>query len=1173
MARNWTAAQTDAINARGGDILVSAAAGSGKTAVLVERVIKRLTDRENPVSADRFLIVTFTRAAAGEMRERIDAAIDGLIRENPSDSYLVSQKMLLSAAKICTIDSFCSSLVRENFNLLDIPPDFKTADEGELSVLRVMACEEALERLYQSKSEVFHSLVELLFAGRDDSKLGEIIVELYEKSRSFAFPSKWLQGLCDDFESEGGLKDNRHGKVIFSHARELVEYSLSIAESCLNEIAGDDELEAFLFDTLSSDCAQCRYILEFINDSNWDEAKRVAEAYAPVRRKNTPKHLKDDPTVEMLLIKRKAATDNMKDLSKVFCCSEDDFKSDTEFFLPLVRCLCEAVELFSESFMKLKREKKILDFNDITHAALSLLIKENGDTYEKTALAESLSSFYEEILIDEYQDTNRAQDMLFSAVSKDNLFRVGDVKQSIYGFRQAMPQIFISLKNKFSLYDRESPAFPGKILLGNNFRSRSGVTEIINFIFSALMSEKSGDIEYNKEEELVASAPYSEREGADSELHLLDISDFDGDASADTLQASYIADRINELINGGLTVRDGDGERKASYGDFAVLLRSVSGGKAQTYADEFRKKGIPSFTETGGSFLSSKEISLALNFLRVIDNPKQDVALLSVMMSPVFGFTVDDVSIIRHKKKGDIYSCLLCEVEKGNEKVTDFLSRMTYYRKLCVCLPASELLSEVYNDTGLVSLFEATDKTGMKRANLMLLYDYACTYEKSGYSGLSSFIRFVDRLKEEKQDLTGALGEVQGSDVVKIMTIHKSKGLEFPVCILADCNKKFNRMDETKNLIVSLKHGLGIIRRDEKTFEQYRTVCHGAVKLSMHHDSVSEELRVLYVALTRAREKLVMVAAGKNMRELIKKCSVDLSADVKISPYAVTNAGNYLRWLVSSLLRHDDFSALKAESGVSAHTLKCQAPLKAVLCDITDYEKSGEMKEDTCLSDSELASQIEKKLSYKYKYEALSGVITKRAASEVDRDFIDRDYFASSAPAFMLSGGLTGAQRGIATHTFVQFADFKNAKQDPDAEIEQLVSRGMLTRQQADGINKKALAAFFESELYERILKSENVMREKKFTIQVPVNEIYDGLEAFADEMMMIQGIADCVFVEDGELVVVDYKTDALKNEDDFRIKYSSQVLIYKRALEECTGMRVKSTLLYSFHLSKVIEV
>ena len=406
MSRNWTEAQKDAISAKGGNVLVSAAAGSGKTAVLVERVTQRILDKENPVRADRFLIVTFTRAAAGEMRERIDAAINSLIAENPNDSWLINQKILLSAAKICTIDSFCSSLVRENFNLLDLAPDFKTADEGELSVISAEACEATMEELCRKGEKSFRDLVELLFAGRDDKGLAESIVALYKSSRSFPFPESWLDSLAEEFENCSSLAESRHGEMLFDYAATLCKYSLSITEDSLREIAGDPDLEKMLYDALSTDKAQYEYILQSIVSKKWDEAKRAAESFKAARRGNTPKHLKEDAFILTLVEKRKVATENIKELAKIFCCAEADFYSDCEFFAPLVKSLVEATKLYGRHLYNLKKEKKIADFDDITHTALRLLVKETPDGWERTKEAESLCEFYEEILIDEYQDTN-----------------------------------------------------------------------------------------------------------------------------------------------------------------------------------------------------------------------------------------------------------------------------------------------------------------------------------------------------------------------------------------------------------------------------------------------------------------------------------------------------------------------------------------------------------------------------------------------------------------------------------------------------------------------------------------------------------------------------------------------------------------------------------------------
>ena len=1184
MKRNWTPSQQDAIDARKGSILVSAAAGSGKTAVLTQRVIERITDRENPTSVDRLLIVTFTRAAAREMRERISTAVSGLLKENPGDINLMNQQMLLPGAKISTIDSFCMNLVRENFQFLGISPDFKTADEGELKVLKAAAMERAVESMYEDGGESFRSLVEVLFKGRDDSNIEAAMEKLYDSAMSYPFPESRLNEFAESFSLKESLSESIYGKRIISHLKENLVYAIETSDEILKSVEGDEILEKMLYNAASTDKAQCEYILSFLNEGKWDEARKGIFQFSPARRGNTPKDLKEDPFVTRLTDMRKANTERIKKLSEFMCTSEEEYREDMEFFYPLMKSLAECTKRFMKIFSELKKEKKIADFSDIAHMALSLLVKETVDGYESTEFAKEISTQFDEILIDEYQDTNKAQDMLFSSISRNNLFRVGDVKQSIYSFRQAMPEIFMSLKNSFPTYEKSKGIYPAKIILGNNFRSRKGVTDIINFIFAQIMSEESGGMEYVGEDRLVASAKYDDKDEPDTELHILDTAELDTFKENSVIaQAKYVAGIIERMIDEGYKVKDGDIERPVTYKDFAVLLRAVGGDRGVTYADVFRKNGIPAFTEVSGKFLMSNEISLAVNILKIIDNPRQDIPLLSVMMSPVFGFTPDEISDLRTETKTgryeedrrmDLYSCIL-RMEEKSEKIRAFLQKIAFYRNLSLCLSLGELISEIYEDTALVAIFDAADKSGTKRANLMLLCDYAAAYEKNGYSGLTGFLSFIEKLRDKKQDMSGSLGVSQQADVVRIMTIHQSKGLEFPVCILSGCSGQFNMMDLNENMIISHKDGIGLMRRDTESFEQYKTLCHTAVRISLKNDLLSEEMRVLYVALTRAREKLIMVYADDEpLKGIANMMNTINPLKDRLSPVVVKGANSYGRWIITALLRHEGAKILREQLGVTEEAvLPSESGLKVVL---SKYESDEDNKRDEkdAKADLSFVKLIEERAGYRYKYESLSKIITKRAASEVDRAFIDRDYFASSMPTFMYEGGLTGAMRGIATHTFIQFADYEKARLSVKGEIDRLLSLGVLSERDASGINVKAVETFFESSLAERILTSDKVMREKKFTIEVPLCEIYPEESKDAEgEMMMIQGIADCAFLENGELVVVDYKTDRLKSEEDFREKYSSQVLLYKRALQECTGYKVKETLLYSFYLGKEIRV
>lgn len=1179
MSRQWTDNQLKAIDALDGSILVSAAAGSGKTAVLTQRVINRLTDSKNPVSADRLLIVTFTRAAAKEMRDRISQELTRLLREDPNNKMLADQQMLLPSAKICTIDSFCYDLVKENFQYLFISPDFKIGDEGELALLSREAMDITMEELYKADDNGnFKNLSELVFVGRDDTRLTEMIEKLHTSAMSFPFPDKWLEELGKSFVPGENVKDSVYGKIVLSHIRDSLVYCISMIKQMTDACDENPIADKAYRQALSEDLAQTEYILDrILTGESWDEIRRSALSYKAAARKRLTGDEKDDEGVISIEAKRKKLKEEIKDIGVCMCCSQQEYEADMEFLRPMVKELIRAAQLYSKNFALLKKEKKLADFSDVTNMAISLLVESDGDSWKSTAFAENMKKSFDEILIDEYQDTNAAQDMLFTAISDNNLFRVGDVKQSIYRFRQANPDIFIFLKNTYETYDKQKNNYPAKIILGNNFRSRRSVTDTINFIFSQIMSPQCGDVSYDDEEKLIFSAEYYNKSENDfAELHLV------GAEKADTyygnvtnlVQARHIASHIKKMLAEGFTVKDGDGERPATYKDFAVLLRSTGSGKGLEYAEVFRSEGVPCFTEVPGKFLTSVEISLVLNILRIIDNPKQDIALMSVMMSPVFGFSPDEMAELRlQSRHKDLYSCLLLSQE--NPRVSAFIEQVRAWREVGLCLSVKDLISEIYDTTALLSIFDAIDPSLTKRANLNLLCDYASIYEELGYNGLSGFISFVDRLSSKQRDISGSVGVVSQSNSVKIMTIHKSKGLEFPVCFVAGISTKFNRTDETDSLIVTQKYGIGALRRDLDTFEQYPTLSHKAMKLAVRKDNTSEELRVLYVALTRAKEKLIMVYCGDKIDDDCKRYASRLTFKGKsYPPFAVSHASCYGEWIISALLRHPAADILREYAGLGNEViLRDDAPVRVFSFNYCVDENEQRPSEASGKVNKELLSLIEERAAFRYKYEALADIIMKRAASETDKNFIDRDYFASSSPAFLSAKGLTGAAKGVATHTFVQFADYERARQSVTDEIARLEGKGILTSAQAQAIDVPSAETFFSGKLIERILASDKVLREKKFTIEVPVKDIYEGFDDFPEEKMMIQGIADCAFLEDGELVVVDYKTDNLSREEDFIEKYSSQVLLYRKALEITTGYKVKETLLYSFRLGKEIRV
>lgn len=1177
MKRNWTKEQSDAINALSGSVLVSAAAGSGKTAVLVERIIKRITEGKNPTSIDRLLVVTFTKAAAGEMKQRIAAAVEEKIRENPTDSHLLTQRMLLPSAKICTIDSFCGSLVKENFQMLDISPDYSIADEGQIEIVRSDAAEMTLEMLYEKGEESFLNLVELLFKGRDDSYLLSVIYDLYDASVSYPFPEAWLDEVSGLYENVENAKDSRYGKIVLDYVKRAIDYCIAIDETALEIISSSDAYTP-LKGAFQSDMDAFSDIRRCAETGDFDAVKRSIDSYSPARMGSVKKENKGEKYVEYLKTVRGETKDVVrKELSSIVCCNEKEYIEDMKALCPMVKALCDATKLFYKNFSDLKREKNIADFNDVAHMALSLLVKldENGSTVQ-TELAKTIAENFDEILIDEYQDTNKAQDMLFTSISRNNLFRVGDVKQSIYSFRRAMPEIFISLKEQYPLYDREKQNHPSKIVLGNNFRSRASVTGAVNFLFSSLMSKDVGGVDYTDEERLVFSAAYDEHPNDCAELHVIRDEIIDKSAqSSSEYQAAYIADMISKMVEDGYTVKDGDGHRKVNYGDFCILLRAVNGETGAAFVKALKDVGIPCYAEVSTSLLSAYEVSLVLSLLRIIDNPKQDIPLMTVLMSALFGFTADDLANIRLKdRKADLYSCLV--LSKDEPKVKAFLDKIFYYRSLSVSMGTEDFIRMIYDDTSIDVIVCSMKNSSAKMANLQLILNYASVYERSGYIGLSGFIGFVDRLERNKTDLKGSIGVIGEANVVKIMSIHKSKGLEFPICILANCSKHFNRRDEANNVVISNKNGIGVVARDTETMAQYKTLSHTAVKLTMKSDSISEEMRVLYVAMTRAKEKLIMVGICKNMEKKLLKLSSKIGISKRIKPFSVLSCSSYFDWILTAFLRHRDAEKLRSIAGLDEDiVVDSDFSLKVVIEDEQRNEPVAETKPENKPSEisSELMKLLKKRCDYRYEYEQLSLAVSKRAASQVDENAIDSEYFASSKPAFMTDDGLTAAQKGTATHLFMQYADYERAAQDVEKELERITKLCFITETEAKAINVRALKKFFSGSLYQRIAKSPLVMREKKFTVSIPIGEVYSELSQFEGERVLLQGIADCAFVENGKLVVVDYKTDSLQNEEDFIRKYSSQVNFYKKALEMCTEYEVCETLLYSFKLGKEIRI
>lgn len=1181
MGVNWTTDQRHAIECCKGSVLVSAAAGSGKTAVLVERVIRRLTDKDNPCSAEDLLIVTFTRAATAQMREKIGAAILKRLSEDPTDRHLRRQYMLLPFAKICTIDSFCNDLVRENFHALGISPDYSLLDNETAVIMKNDVCEAMLERAYEEDLDGrFSELSDMMSSGSSDEDFAKLIIKMYDISTAYPFPDLWLDSLIGEY-SQPDINKSRWGGIIKKYVCDMLDYCVSSSRDMMIAMESDPIVANAYGAAVQSDINMYAELREKIN-SDWDEALEAFKTVKYMSLGRVPKGYESE-TKNVVTTARKKLKDLLKKVPGIMCVSSEEHADDMRLLRDPVTKLIELVKQFGREYSAEKDKMNSADFSDILHRALNLLAVSDGSGgYIKTDLARELSSHYVEILVDEYQDINEAQDMIFRAISADenNLFTVGDVKQSIYRFRQAMPEIF--LRRRSTTHSFESGKYPLGITLGSNFRSRVGVTSCVNYIFRQLMSTEAGELEYDDSEALNAAAKYPERDTPDCELHVVT----DKGNRADTLeaQARYVAKYIERTVREGkMLVTKGGALHPASYGDFCILLRTAK-NVSSVYANALSERGIPVFSPETGGFFEAAEISFILSLLRVLDNPVQDIPLAAVMLSPLFGFSAGELADIRASAKerletGEtepLYRSVAASADEGSKKAAAFLKKIESLRRLSLTLSAGELVRRVCEETGFDAIVGAMPDGERRRLNVGLLCDYAEKYEAAGNLGLSGFIRFIDKVARTSGDLATAARPSENADIVRIMTVHQSKGLEFPICILTDMQHTFNERDNTESVLISSSAGLGMKRRTEDGISVYDTASRRAAVITSERMGRSEEMRVLYVALTRAKENLVMVTSVPNPEKGLAKVAVECGIGERANPFAVLRMNNFSDLVLTALMRHPAADELRKLSGVDVPIFlseKDRFKLKVVVSDSESFmtESANEQK---IAAKPVFFHEVQARLDYSDPRSVLSSVPAKRAASDGSERGINREYFASSRPAFMSSGGLTPAQRGTATHKFMQFSNYAAARAGIESELARLVDGGFLSEDEGKAVNIGAAKRFFMSPLAERIFASDNVMREKKFAALFPAKFFYPELTGeAAEEKIVVQGIADCVFVEDGELVIVDYKTDTGVDAEALLDRYSAQLEIYREALSQALGMPVKETLLYSFFMNSTVKV
>lgn len=1148
----WTEQQQNAIDARGSNILVSAAAGSGKTAVLVERVVNMITKERVPV--DRLLIVTFTNAAAAEMRSRISAKLSEIISENPNDTNAKRQLSLLPSAKICTIDSFCINLVRENFFNLNIERDFTIMDDSERQIVEQNVLDTLIGEKYEQGDDEFLELVEILSSSKNDKTFATTVSDISNFVTSQAFSDIWLDKACEIYDPDIPLEKSICAQYVFEETKRVCDFAFELIKSSLSSLSSDDEVYDKLVEIIKSDKEVFEKIANAVDEKNWDDAMYYVNntSFARMTQKASP--------YKEIVSKNRNIYKNLlsKSLAPLYCVDTADYLDDCMLLYPFVSLLTQTVKEFNARTLEVKKELNSYTFSDIEHFAIELLARfdENGN-YCKTELAKELEKSFDEILIDEYQDTNAAQDTLFSMLSNGkNRFMVGDIKQSIYRFRLAMPQIFSEKKESFADYESGEKSDSYKICLSNNFRSRQGICELTNFVFSKVMSKTVGGIDYNDDERLNFNAAFDPTENVSAVLALIETPE---DADTDEYEAHQIAKMIISKVENREQVTDKSGKRDITFGDFAILFRSVK-NRLPVFTRVFAEYGIPTVSNNKVNLFSNNEIVILINLLRAVDNPVQDIPLLATLMSVFFGYSAEDIA----KAKVDYpASNLYTSISKSKdfERVIDELDK---YRQYAASMSVENLLRQIISQSSYLSVISAMGNAEQRTLNVMKLVDIAKRFDNGENVGLTAFIRYVDNIISNNYDVESAVVSNINSNAVSMMTIHQSKGLEFPVCILAGSCHRYN-FDDLKGLVqLNSSLGIGLKGYNENMLYRYNSLQYSIIRDKNNYELMSENLRVLYVAITRAKEQFITVYSAPSIEKKVASLSKNI-VDGKISPSVVKSILCDGDIMLTTALMHKSCKALR---DMCDDEIKVDAYADFDMEIVFPRYEISEKEVESVVADcsNELVEQIDEKLSFTYPSLEISSFASKRTASSLDEKENSFEHLTSSRPAFLNEGNMTSAQKGTAMHTFMQYCDYNASRQDLSKEINRLKCLSYLDEQQAASLNTSALEKFFNGTFASRMFKSNKIYREIKVASFVPVCEIEN---TDFQNPVLVQGISDCVFEENGELVVVDYKTDRVENEQQLLERYISQLMFYKSAVSKTLKKPVKQVVLYSFYLNK----
>lgn len=1191
MANKWTNEQLSAITQKGNNILVAAAAGSGKTTVLVERIIRKIIN--DNVDIDKILVVTFTNAAASEMRERILTALYKQIDEDPLNQRLRKQIVLLNKASICTIDAFCLDIIRNNFFEIGASSNFRIADNTELELLKQEAIEETFEELYLENDDEFNKLIELYAGYKDDENLKNIILKIHNYIQSAPFPEDWLEEQIEKFNMSNieDFSQTEWGKIILKNFRDEVLNSIQILESSKHQLDMITELSKFSL-VVADDINQLKFL-----EQNWDNWERAHEIANNLKFKTWPT---DKKVVSNLKEETKKARDNVKKriskaVSQTFIYNTEEAVEDINAMYPILKKIKDVTLKFMEKFSEKKSNKNIMDFSDIEHYALKILLKkdENG-IYQKTEVAKKYEEKFNEIAIDEYQDSNLVQEYILTSISNEkNIFMVGDVKQSIYRFRQAKPELFL---DKYQKYGLEPNEYGQKIKLFKNFRSRENILDTTNLIFSDIMSADFGEIEYDESEYLNLGATYEEPTenvefAGKTELDIIDLKkeenedgeEIEEDNSSELLEkteieAKFVANRIQKLIKSKYQVYDRKtGYRDITYKDIVILLRATS-NTANVFEKELLNLNIPVFSDQAENYLESIEIRTITSLLKIIDNPYRDIPLVTVMRSIIGDFTDNELIEIRLTQNEGYFYDSLKEAKaspkidgKLKEKVINFLDKLNKWREEERYLPLNEFIQKIYEETDYYNYVRLMPNGQVRKANLKMLLDRAKDYEKISFKGLFNFIRYLEKVKSSNSDLSSAKVIGENENVVRIMSIHKSKGLEFPVAIISRTDKKFNQKDLNENILLHQDIGFGMqyINYDRKI--EYTTATKEAIKIKTKEESIAEEMRILYVALTRAKEKLIITGVENDFTKSIeqKKELLEIyeKENDKINHLVLKKYLSYLEWIELVYLNHQDI-----ENQITLNKIAKKDVLKAEENQEEQEKRNIELPEKI---DYEKINEI---LNWQYKYKEMTNIQSKMSVTkikELKNNEAQNQQHIEIKPKFMLDKTkVSSAERGTIIHLILQKLDFTKeySKEELAQFVNNLCTKNIITQIQKDSINIEKIYQIINTQFIKNLKDAKEIKKETPFYTYINTKEIYNTQNS---ENILVQGIIDLYYInQQNEVILVDYKTDYVEGSGEELIdKYKVQLEIYKKALEESLKEKVKHVYIYSIYLNKEIEI